>query len=411
MEIWKGVFLCLSWLAVLGAQHAPSNSLFYECNATGIGLAIKVDPLGTGYMLDPLSLHLGSCLYSSITELKGYIVFEYKLRDCGFSRLTSGAKVEYFTNLVYSPPLNKERYYSKSINERINCTSYRKLSPTPTPLSNIVAQLSGFGHLIFQSRLMNQDFSSPSNTSVYPLGSPINVEFTVQSSFHQPMKIYIEESTAAPSRNLSTASLNYSVINNHGCFMDGKVAASKFMPRPTDGSIRLSLQAFQFTNRDSDIYLHFTVLVWDPKMLTDPTKKACSFNRDTGRWEHLDDSSLSSICNCCDFVCQSSESRRHKRDLEDFEDLDGLVHTVVLGPIMVQTFGPKVGNFVWDTLNGSRMTNASREKYPSAVPPAVGALLMEAALFLLLCLGVCLYTRWGHNPFQNLDGASAPLIQ
>nr|XP_033812192.1 zona pellucida sperm-binding protein 3-like [Geotrypetes seraphini] len=406
MEAWGSVFLCFSWFSLLGAQPAPSNSLFYECNATGIGLAIKMDPLGTGYVLDPLSLHLGSCPYSTITELKGYIVFEYKVRDCGFSRLISGAKVEYFTTLVYNPPLNQKKYYSKSINERINCTSSRKLSPTPAPLSTVVSQLSGFGYLTFQARLTNQDFSTPSNTSVYPLGSLINVEFVVQPSFHQPLKIYIDESTASPSRNLSTSSMTYSVINNHGCFIDGKVAASKFTSRPADELIRLSLQAFQFANMDSDIYLHFTVLVWDPKVLADPTKKACSFNRDTSRWEHLDDPSLNSICDCCDSVCQSSESGRRKRDLEDFEDTDGLFHTVVLGPVKVQPFGPMVGNIAWDTLalNSSRMANATREKHQSLMPPAVGALLMEVSLFLLLCLGVGLYTQRGHSPSRSQDG-------
>ncbi|XP_029427886.1 zona pellucida sperm-binding protein 3-like [Rhinatrema bivittatum] len=399
MVIWMFlVCLCLSFLT---AQHAPKNSLFYECSETDISLAIKKDPLGTGYLLDPVSLHLGKCPYSSLTDLKGYIVFEYRLRDCGFSRLTSGAKVEYSTNLVYTPPSN-QKYYSESIKERINCTSYRKLSPTPPPFLGIVGQLSGSGSLAFQARLMNGDFSSASNTSVYPLGSPINVEFMVQSSFHQPMKIYIDEGTAAPSINLSATSQSYSVIRNHGCFVDGKIADSRFMPRPADEMIRLSLQAFQFANLDSDVYLHFRVLVWDPKVMTDPTRKACSFHRDTNSWELLDNPSLNSVCNCCDSICQLLVTHRDKRDLEDFEDKNGFFHNVVLGPVKVQQSGVKAGKFTWDT-NSSYSAEATKEKHQHVVPPAVGALIMEVAVFLLLCLGVCLYTRQANNPLQNQD--------
>lgn len=67
---------------------APINSVLYECNKTSIHLAVKIDPLGNGLLLDPQLVHLGSCLYS-IDDGQGFLHFQYRLKDCGFSRLVS----------------------------------------------------------------------------------------------------------------------------------------------------------------------------------------------------------------------------------------------------------------------------------------------------------------------------------
>ncbi|KAG6923004.1 zona pellucida sperm-binding protein 3-like, partial [Chelydra serpentina] len=109
------------------------------------------------------------------------------------------------------------------------------------------------------------------------LGSQIHIEFSVQSSFHQPLQIFVDECTATPTPELGKSPRNYSIIANHGCLVDGKVANSQFLPRRTPEAIQLSLQAFEFVGVESDIYLHCQVLVWDPKVLLDPTRKACSF--------------------------------------------------------------------------------------------------------------------------------------
>ncbi|CAM2103423.1 unnamed protein product [Caretta caretta] len=293
---------------------APINSVLYECNKTSIHLAVKIDPLGNGLLLDPQLVHLGSCLYS-INDLQGFLHFQYRLKDCGFSRLTSGNMIEYFTDLVYRPSPGTGRRYTTSFTERINCTDYEAGHLTPMYIPSETGHLSASGVLMFTVTLMNVDFSAPSDSKIFFLGSQIHIEFSVKSSFHQPLQIFVDECTATPTPELSKSPRNYSIIANHGCLVDGKVANSQFLPRQTPEAIQLSLQAFEFVGVDSDIYLHCQVLVWDPSVLMDPTRKACSFHRDTNRWELLDSPSLSSGCSCCDSLCQATTSR-HKRDLE-----------------------------------------------------------------------------------------------
>ncbi|XP_039361689.1 zona pellucida sperm-binding protein 3-like [Mauremys reevesii] len=390
MELWKVFLEVLVWSSALAAQRAPINSVLYECNKTSIHLAVKMDPWGNGLLLDPQLVHLGSCLYS-INDLQGFLHFQYRLKDCGFSRLTSGNMVEYFTDLVYRPSPGTGRRYATSFTERINCTDYKTGHLAPMYVSSVTGHLSASGVLTFTVTLMNVDFSAPSDSKVIFLGSQIHMEFSVQSSFHQPLQIFVDECTATPTPELSKSPRTYSIIANHGCLVDGKVANSQFLPRRTPEAIQLSLQAFEFVGVDSDIYLHCQVLVWDPEVRMDPTRKACSFHRDTNRWELLDSPSLSSGCSCCDSLCQATASR-HKRDLE--EPGAGLVHAVVVGPLRVQKPAAKTGSYEWDSNSSPAAQSVTGEK-PSVMPPPVGALLLEVALIAVVSLGFCLYN--GHH--------------
>ncbi|CAM5099741.1 unnamed protein product [Natator depressus] len=403
MGLWKAFLGVLIWSSALAAQRAPINSVLYECNKTSIHLAVKIDPLGNGLLLDPQLVHLGSCLYS-IDDGQGFLHFQYRLKDCGFSRLTSGNMIEYFTDLVYRPSPGTGRRYAASFTERINCTDYEAGHLTPMYISSVTGHLSASGVLMFTVTLMNVDFSAPSDSKIFFLGSQIHIEFSVKSSFHQPLQIFVDECTATPTPELSKSPRNYSIIANHGCLVDGKVANSQFLPRQTPEAIQLSLQAFEFVGVDSDIYLHCQVLVWDPRVLMDPTRKACSFHRDTNRWELLDSPSLSSGCSCCDSLCQATTSR-HKRDLEGSAREGGLVHAVVVGPLKVQKLAAKTGSYEWDS-DGSPAIQSHTGGKPSVMPPPVGALLLEVALIAVVSLGFCLYNGQRKNPCFRTRGAA-----
>ncbi|KAL8180541.1 UNVERIFIED_CONTAM: hypothetical protein K2H54_027243 [Gekko kuhli] len=334
-------------LAVRHQLDAPANSVFYECNRTSIHLVVKTDPWNTGLQLNPQFLSLGSCPSSFENSHQGFFHFQYYFKECGFARLKSGKMVEHLTSLVYRPPSLRGRFYSNSFAERINCTDY-EASVTSPQMALVTGQLSSSSVLMFTGKLMNEDFSAPLDVKVFFLGSQINIEFAVQRFVHQPLRVFVDECTAAATPELHKSPRNYSLITNHGCLMDSMVANSFFPPRPAPEVIRLSLQAFGFVGINTDIYIHCQVLVWDPKVLTDPLKKACSFRKDTKSWELLDDPS-SSVCSCCESVCQTS-GFRYKRDLE------GGKHNVM--------------------------------------PPAVGALLLEVAVVVVLSLGFCFYNGY-----------------
>ncbi|KAJ1092576.1 hypothetical protein NDU88_005686 [Pleurodeles waltl] len=416
MKRWGLLFLALSWSSAIMSQPLPRNSFTYNCNDTWIGLAMKRYPLGTGALL-PQYLALGWCGYSTV-DMRGYVIFEYRLDRCGFSRLTSGMTVEYSADLIYNPPAGTSNWwYSTPFAERINCTLF---NPVPSPSKSAVTQVSGSGVLNFHARLMNADFSAPSGTSTYPLGSNINIEISLETAFHQPMQIYVDECIAALSPDLETATVKYSVVNNHGCLIDGKMGDSKFVTRPSPSRIRLSLQVFRFAVENTDVYLHFQVLVWDPSMLTDPTRKACSYYRNTGRWELLDDPFSSSVCTCCETICPAPRFGRSLKGVDSqlaFSPHPGseppLVSTVRVGPLRVKASDQRAGSFEWN-MNHSLAVQIPKGPHKIGLPPAIGALLMEIAVLILLSMGVHLYNRKWKTSAGEMDsmveGESSRLV-
>ncbi|XP_048369796.1 zona pellucida sperm-binding protein 3-like [Sphaerodactylus townsendi] len=389
MQLWKRVLVVISaWsMAAASAQRAPANSVFYECNTTSIHLVVKVDPWSTGTKLNPEFLNLGSCPSSFENNRQGFFHFQYYFSECGFARLKSGKMVEHLINLVYRPPSHQTRFYNNPFSERINCTDY-EASVTSPQVALLTGQLSASSVLKFTVKLMNEDFSAPSDVTIFFLGSQINIEFAVQSLFHQPLRVFVDECTAAATPELHKSPRNYSIISNHGCLVDGRVANSSFPPRPAPEVIHLSMQAFEFVGMNTNIYIHCRVLVWDPEVLTDPLKKACSFHRDTKRWELLDDPS-SSVCSCCESVCQTAGSR-HKRDLEA---QSGLHYNMVVGHLRIQKPVRSTGSDEWDS-NSSLAVKSHKGGKQNVMPPAVGALLVEVAVVAVLSLGFCFYNGY-----------------
>ncbi|KAG8455617.1 hypothetical protein GDO86_001716 [Hymenochirus boettgeri] len=394
---FETLVVLMTWVHYGTLQRAPVNSFYYQCNSTSVSLAVKTDPLGTGLLLDPSKLFLGQCGPSSTTILQGYIVFEYSLRDCGFSHLIYGNMVKYSVDLVYLPTGNNLQTFSQPFQEQINCSFTGSPSPTPSNLQ-VASQLSGTGALEFSAQIMKDDFSGPSDRKVFFLGSSIFVELNVLSGQHLPLQIYVDECTVAPSNNLRNAKQTYSLIQNHGCFVDGKDAASTFLPRVGPWSIRLSFEALSFKDLDSDLYLHFQVVVWDPMVVYNPSRKACSYFTDSARWVLLDNPTNSSLCNCCENVCQPLPSRKKRQVNDGNEQEGGLVHTMVLGPFRVETTAA-VGSH-HSNLNNSG-TTANPDRFP--IPPAVGALLLEVALLLVMSVGVVVYSRTTKKKQEDRD--------
>ncbi|KAF7238455.1 Zona pellucida sperm-binding protein 3 [Varanus komodoensis] len=390
------------------SPSVPATSVDYDCNGTSIHLVVKMDPWGAGVRLDPQYLFLGSCSPSFENDAKGLFHFQYRLKECGFARLVSvqasGRRVEHSAHLIYAPPSAQGRVHSRPFAERINCTDVRA-DHVPTQVS-VTGHLSASSLLMFTVQLMNEDFSAPSHTKAFPLGSQIHIKFAVQSFFHQPLRVFVDECTAAATPELSKSPQNYSIVANHGCVVDGKVANTWFLPRRTPEVIHLSLQAFEFVGVDTDIYLHCQVLVWDPKVLSDPTRKACSFRRDVSRWEHLDDPT-SSVCSCCDSVCQAAGSR-HKRDSGGSPvGVSPLQSSVVIGRLTIRKSTRNGGQSAWDS-NSNFAVKSHKGGQRPGMPPAVGALVLEGAAVATLSLGFCLCSGYRRRRCLRSREAARP---
>ncbi|KAH0625503.1 hypothetical protein JD844_015047, partial [Phrynosoma platyrhinos] len=404
----------------------PATSVLYECNKTSIHLVVQMDPWGAGLSLDPQYLHLGSCSPSFENHHQRLFHFECSLKECGFARLAhlgltnkkeadeiqqrshlrcgkykvasagyirasvTRQMVEYSTHLVYRPPSSRSGLYDGPFTERINCTSYEAQPSVPAQVASVTGQLLASSGLIVTGTFMKEDFAAPSDSAVFLLGSQIHIEFAVQNFFHQPLQIFVDECIAATSPKLSKSLRNYTIIANHGCVVDGKVANSQFLPRRAPEALRLSLQAFEFLGLHTDIYLHCRVSAWDPKVLTEPTRKACSFRRDVSRWEPLDDPT-SSVCSCCDSVCQVAGFRR-KRDLRGpLMDAGPLQSNAVVGRLTIQKSTRSAGSYEWDANSFFALQRHHKGGEQDVMPPVVGVLLLEVTVMAMLSLGYCFY--------------------
>ncbi|MGH0175198.1 UNVERIFIED_CONTAM: hypothetical protein FKN15_001347 [Acipenser sinensis] len=96
------------------------------------------------------------------------------------------------------------------------------------------------------------DFAAPRTSSLFFLGSPINIVAAVTQQFHMPLMVYMEECVSASTAELSPSSQTYPLITNHGCFVDGQAGNSRFLPRVQTSEISLVVQAFRFTQLNTD---------------------------------------------------------------------------------------------------------------------------------------------------------------
>ncbi|XP_041084661.1 zona pellucida sperm-binding protein 3-like [Polyodon spathula] len=319
VSLWKCVVLALCCVPFA----APQEGVGIACFVDSVTVRVLLDYFRPALPLDPSGLLLGTCPPSS--RVDNNMVFQYGLLDCLFMRMVTANLTSYMNVLTYKP--TQGGFYQTPFNRAIVCTYTRPAGWAPPVYNPALGDASGFGKLEFTMGIMNDDFSAPRTSSLFFLGSPINIAAAVKQQFHMPLMVYMEACVAASTPELSPSSQTYPLITNHGCFVDGQTGNSRFLPRVQTSEIRLVVQAFKFTQRNTDVYIHCRLLAWDPAQLGDPTKKACSFNQRTRSWELLDNPGRSSVCSCCTSNC----SLRKRRDTAE----EGLRHTAVLGPLRI----------------------------------------------------------------------------
>ncbi|XP_073530815.1 zona pellucida sperm-binding protein 3-like [Phyllobates terribilis] len=432
MAVWIVLVLWLSWVVFLAGQNAPPNTVFYQCNRTSVSVAVKKDPLDNRMLVDPGSLTLGKCFPSSITALRGFLVFEYSLYDCRFSRMdnpfsemhsniilnmtqtemsaqkasrkgqhmgenkghkeVSGNAVKFFTDLVYKPGAGAY-VFPQPFRQQINCVSDISRNPTPFE-SAVTVQASGTGQFDISSQIMNDDFSAGAEVKDFFLGAPIFLAISVATANHMPLQIFVDECIVAPTRDLSILGDRYILINNHGCFVDGKVAASRFVEPLQLDTVKLTFPAMKFlSNSGEEIYLHFKLIVWDPRAVIG--LKMCSYFSNVNSWQLLGNPQ-SDLCRCCDSICRLPSRRRREAEKGD----PGIIHTMVLGPFKLHS--PAVNG----SLNTSNETKALDSVSAFPIPPAAGALFLELAVLLLLSVGVAVYGRTSRKDCGELEKRS-----
>ncbi|XP_075913249.1 zona pellucida sperm-binding protein 3-like [Petromyzon marinus] len=192
--------------------------------------------------------------------------------------------------------------------------------------------------LSFTLRLMTDDWSVARPSTVYQLGQTLNVEASVQTVNHVPLRIFVVSCFATPVSDRNSP-LSYQIISNSGCLVDGKVSydahlTSGFLLRQSDNVLRFFIDSFRFlatlTNNGDQVFVFCQLKVAD--VATSPTavNKACTYSPSAAyRWVSADGSDL--VCSCCESTCPSGRRRR------DVAAVTGpyVVEDVMLGPIVI----------------------------------------------------------------------------
>uniref|UniRef100_A0AAY5EAT8 Zona pellucida sperm-binding protein 3 n=1 Tax=Electrophorus electricus TaxID=8005 RepID=A0AAY5EAT8_ELEEL len=228
----------------LQEQPRAAQSIAVKCGENAVQVEVKRDFFGTGQWVDPSSITLGGCAVTAEDPAAGVLVFHSALQGC--NSMT-----------------------------RISC------------LSSVFAD--------------DWKFERPSN--VYFLGEVMNIEASVTQFHHVPLRVFVDNCVASASHNMK-ADPRYSFIENHGCFIDGKIANSSFLPRLHDGELQFHLETFQFqqdTALHVQVYITCMLKATPVSSPTDVEHKACSFV--TNGWLPADDNQ---VCNCCNTKCEYS---------------------------------------------------------------------------------------------------------
>ncbi|XP_041789519.1 zona pellucida sperm-binding protein 3 [Chelmon rostratus] len=146
----------------------------------------------------------------------------------------------------------------------------------------------------------------------YILGQPMYFEAKQpEGTAKSSQRLYIHKCFITASKD-SNSNPKYTVIDNQGCMIDGKVTdQSKFLTGTSKMVQKFSVGALTFqqtvptSSSSQQLYMHCEVSV--EKLSPTQSSKACNYDPATKKWKELygDDS----VCTCCDSTCSSAQTK------------------------------------------------------------------------------------------------------
>ncbi|XP_056151335.1 zona pellucida sperm-binding protein 3 [Lampris incognitus] len=293
----------------LESDFAYLPDVSVTCSTSNFVVRVKPAFYGLGASAEELKLG-DACKSNGVLSPYGDLLFTYPLTECGALREMPPGSLVYKFVLRYVPSPKRFRSRAHPIDVNIECRFHRyhhvyQLAVRPTWKTAILRKKLRGRTDSFQIQLMDDSWTMPAKSQVYQLGQTVN--FQVSASLLPPGgKMYISSCYVKPSK-VSRSTIKYPIIDNFGCLLESQrdPGASQFVSPRTDKTLRVSLNAFQFTSHpDTQINIHCKVFVTseDPG----PTHKSCTY-RENG-WTAL--TGADSICKCCESQCVTSKQRR-----------------------------------------------------------------------------------------------------
>ncbi|KAA0710605.1 Zona pellucida sperm-binding protein 3 [Triplophysa tibetana] len=201
------------------------NSIGAQCVENSIYVEVMEDFFGTGQLLMASGFPLGGCGPTGQDNNARVLLFESELHGCGSMLTVTEGELVYTFSLVYTPqqfsngvPIVR----SSGAVVRIEChyprmrnVSSNVLVPTWVPYA---ASKVAEERLDFSLKLMTEEwqFERPSNQ--YFLGDIVNIEATVKTYNHVPLRVFVDRCVATVSPDVNPAP-RYSFIENNGAWL------------------------------------------------------------------------------------------------------------------------------------------------------------------------------------------------
>ncbi|XP_077174003.1 zona pellucida sperm-binding protein 3-like [Paroedura picta] len=288
---------------------APLAPVSVQCEEARVVVVVKRDLFGTGRLVRAADLSLGSsgCKPTSLDAARDAVVFETGLHECGSTFQMTPDSLIYSFRLYYKPALGSNPVIIRTspVEVPIECHYPRKdnvssqaLKPTWVPFSST---LSAEERLVFSLRLMNDDWTAERASKRYQLGDSLRIQADVSAVDHVALRLLADRCVATLSPD-GNASPTYSIIDFHGCLIDGRSEDSRsafVTPRSRPDSLRFVVDTFRFAQEQGDVvYITCHLKVVSGDQSPDALNKACSFSKARSSWSALE--GPDDVCRCCE---------------------------------------------------------------------------------------------------------------
>nr|XP_035928310.1 zona pellucida sperm-binding protein 3 isoform X3 [Halichoerus grypus] len=231
--------------------------------------------------------------------------FEVGLHECGNGMQVTDSALVYSTFLLHRPRpagnlsilrTNRAEVPIECRYPRHSNVSSQAVLPTWVPFRTTMLSEE---KLVFSLRLMEEDWGSEKRSPTFQLGDVAHLQAEVHTGSHVPLRLFVDHcvATLTPTRN---ASPHHTIVDFHGCLVDGLSDASSAFksPRPRPETLQFTVDMFHFANDSRNtIYITCHLKVTQADQVPDQLNKACSFIKSTKRWYPVE--GTADICHCC----------------------------------------------------------------------------------------------------------------
>uniref|UniRef100_A0A8C4RFT7 Zona pellucida sperm-binding protein 3 n=1 Tax=Erpetoichthys calabaricus TaxID=27687 RepID=A0A8C4RFT7_ERPCA len=190
-----------------------------QCTDSEVIVTISPDLLGIQKPVQPSDLSMGGCGVTSPAGAQPFVI-EAPLQGCGSTVEMLGALIVYTFTLDYNPsPIdglsivrtNPAVVQIECQYNRLHNVSSNALNPTWVPYTSTISAEDILG---FSLVIMSSDWSGPSPSNTFFLGDLINLQASVDSTNHVPLRVFVDSCVATPGSNASAPA--YTFIGNNG---------------------------------------------------------------------------------------------------------------------------------------------------------------------------------------------------